>query len=140
MKKGDKDYQRLTHIVKYCEKLEAVGRSMENEYENFAARGNYEKVDVSSFYIGQLGELTRGLTDDFKDEHADIPWKQIVDMRNTLIHRYGTRNIRIIWDVIAKDIPVLNRMCREILACVNPDAINEIRAELEEEMVFKGEV
>ena len=107
MKKGDKDCQRLIHIVEYCEKLIAVGVSMKNQYENFIAKENYEKVDVSSFYIGQIGELTHGLTDTFKAEHPDIPWRQIVDMRNTLIHRYGTRDTKIIWDVVAKDVPML---------------------------------
>ena len=48
MKKGDKDYQRLIHIVKYCEKINAVRLSMDNEYENFTSIHNYEKVDVSS--------------------------------------------------------------------------------------------
>ena len=68
MKKGDKDYQRLIHIIKYCEKLKAVGKSMNGEYDRFVAKENYEKVDVSSFYIGQLGELTHGLTDEFKKQ------------------------------------------------------------------------
>lgn len=133
MKKGDKDYQRLIHIIKYCEKLKAVGRSMNGDYDRFVAKENYEKVDVSSFYIGQIGELTHGLTDEFKNEHPDIPWKQIIDMRNTLIHRYGTRNTKIIWDVVATDIPLLIEQCKTILTQLNPDIENVINAELEEE-------
>lgn len=103
------------------------------EYEVFVAKENYEKIDVSSFYIGQIGELTHGLTDTFKNEHPDIPWKQIVDMRNTLVHRYGTRNTKIIWDVIVKDIPLLAEQCQAILTQANPDIANEIKAELREE-------
>ncbi|MBP5199165.1 MAG: DUF86 domain-containing protein [Schwartzia sp.] len=133
MKRGDKDYQRLIHLIKYCEKLKAVGRSMNGEYDAFVAKENYEKIDVSSFYIGQIGELTHGLTDTFKNEHPDIPWKQIVDMRNTLVHRYGTRNTKIIWDVIVKDIPLLAEQCQAILTQANPDIANEIKAELREE-------
>ena len=133
MKRGDKDYQRLIHLIKYCEKLKAVGRSMNGEYDAFVAKENYEKIDVSSFYIGQIGELTHGLTDTFKNEHPDIPWNQIVDMRNTLVHRYGTRNTKIIWDVIVKDIPLLAEQCQAILTQANPDIANEIKAELREE-------
>lgn len=133
MKRGDKDYQRLIHMIKYCEKLKAVGKSMNNEYTNFIARENYEKIDVSSFYIGQIGELTHGLTERFKNEHLEIPWKQIVDMRNTLVHRYGTRNSRIIWDVIAKDIPLLQEQCQTILVQIDPDIVDEIKDALKEE-------
>lgn len=133
MKRGDKDYQRLVHMIKYCEKLKAVGKSMNNEYTNFIARENYEKIDVSSFYIGQIGELTHGLTERFKNEHLEIPWKQIVDMRNTLVHRYGTRNSRIIWNVIAKDIPLLQEQCQTILVQIDPDIVDEIKDALKEE-------
>ena len=132
MKKGDKDYQRLMHIVKYCEKLSAIHSEMRG-YDNFIARHNYEKIDVSAFYIGQIGELSHGLSDDFQKEHNDIPWKQIVDMRNTLIHRYGTRDTRIVWDVIAEDIPILNRKCRELLRLQNPAIEEQIKLELKQE-------
>lgn len=52
---------------------------------------------------------------------------------NTLVHRYGTRNTKIIWDVMAKDIPILMQQCKTILLQVNPDIDNDIKAELEEE-------
>ncbi len=106
---------------------------MNGEYDNFIAKEHYEKIDVSSFYIGQIGELAHGLTDTFKNAHTDIPWKQIVDMRNTLVHRYGTRDTRIIWDVIVNDIPRLLNQCQTILMPLNPDIMGEIKAELQEE-------
>ena len=31
MKKGDKDYQRLLHIVEYCEKLAAIHAHMRDD-------------------------------------------------------------------------------------------------------------
>lgn len=115
MKNSEKDYQRLFHIVKYCQKLQAVRSSVQSSYAQFVSESNYEKVDVSSFYIGQIGGLTHGLTDEFKQENQDIPWRQINDMRNVLIHRYGERDTRVIWDVITKDIPLLEEKCRAIL-------------------------
>lgn len=133
MKKGDKDYQRLLHIVEYCEKLATIYTQMRGDFASFIAKENYEKIDVSAFYIGQIGELSRGLSDLFKEENTDIPWKQIVDMRNTLIHRYGTRNTQIIWDVIASDIPVLNKKCRALLKAQDPNVDEEIKQALAQE-------
>ena len=132
MKKGDKDYQRLVHIVKYCEKLRAIHGKM-GSYDVFVAKDNYEKIDVSAFYIGQIGELSHGLTEEFQNENNDIPWKQIVDMRNALVHRYGTRDTQIIWDVIEEDIPVLNRKCRGLLKAQNAKIDDQIKFELEQE-------
>jgi len=133
MRSRENDYQRLFHIVKYCEKLKAIQLAMKSNFNNFSAKNNYEKVDVSSFYIGQIGELTHGLTDELKNTYTDIPWKQINDMRNVLVHHYGERSVKIIWDVIVQDIPILENKCRSILKMRNRNIDNEIKKELAEE-------
>ena len=133
MRNKENDYQRLFHIVKYCEKLKAIKLSMNSNYDTFSAKCNYEKVDVSSFYIGQIGELTHGLTDELKNSYTDIPWKQINDMRNVLVHHYGERSVKIIWDVIERDIPILENKCRSILKMRNRNVDSEIKNELIEE-------
>ena len=109
----ERDYQRLFHIVKYCEKLNAVKKEVNGDFNEFIDKSNYQKVDVSAFYIGQIGELVHGLTEDFKNNHFEMSWKQIVDTRNILIHRYGTRDNKIIWDIIDKDIPQLKKYCKK---------------------------
>ena len=114
------DLQRLFHIVKWCRKLQAVGEDAQT-YENFIAEENYRLVDVSAFYIGQLGELARGLSDEMKAQLSDIPWKQINDMRNKLIHHYGKRDPQIIWLVVTKDAPALAERCLEVLRAENFD-------------------
>ena len=114
------DLHRLFHMVEYCRKLQAVGDYVQT-YENFIDDKNYEKVDVSAFYIGQLGELARGLSDEMKSTLSDIPWKQINDMRNKLIHHYGKRDPEIIWIVVTKDAPALAERCLEVLRAENFD-------------------
>jgi uncharacterized protein with HEPN domain len=34
-----------------------------------------------------VGEATKSLSESLKASHADVPWKQIAGMRDTLIHR-----------------------------------------------------
>ena len=114
------DLHRLFHMVEYCRKLQAVGEDART-YENFIAEENYRLVDVSAFYIGQLGELARGLSDEMKAQLSDIPWKQINDMRNKLIHHYGKRDPQIIWLVVTKDAPALAERCLEVLQAENFD-------------------
>ena len=114
------DLHRLFHMVEYCRKLQAVGEDAQT-YENFIADENYRLVDVSAFYIGQLGELTRGLSDEMKTRLSDIPWKQINDMRNKLIHHYGERDTKLIWGVVTRDAPALAERCLEVLRAENFD-------------------
>ena len=54
-----------------------------------------------------IGEATKNLSDVLKAAHADTPWKQIAGMRDTLIHRYLGVKISLVWEVVVRDLPVL---------------------------------
>ena len=133
------DLQRLFHIVKWCRKLEVIGSDVQT-YENFIARKNYRLVDVSAFYIGQIGEHVRNMSDEMKSELPDIPWRQIISMRNILVHDYYDCDPKIIWEVITKHAPNLSERCLEVLRAENSNVDAELREDLEEETdIFDGE-
>ena len=133
MRNLDRNGERLFHIAKYCEKIRDVRNSVNSDYAKFISKDNYQKVDVCAFYIGQIGELINGLSDEFKAKHTEIPCRDIVNMRNLLIHHYGTRDVNIIWDVLTTDAPQLNKICRTILREQNPNIENEIKQALKNE-------
>ena len=56
-----------------------------------------------------VGEASKRLSPGFKDTHPEIPWKDIVGMRNKLIHDYMGVDIDAVWDTIEKDIVFLKR-------------------------------
>jgi uncharacterized protein with HEPN domain len=56
-----------------------------------------------------VGEASKRLSPGFKDTHPEIPWKDIVGMRNKLIHDYMGVDIDAVWDTIGKDIGFLKR-------------------------------
>lgn len=39
-----------------------------------------------------LGEAARRVSSGLRDEHAEIPWKEIVGLRNVISHEYMTRS------------------------------------------------
>lgn len=55
MTKQAKNYQRLQHIVEYCEKIKVAAEVFNNSYDTFADDKNYQARDVCSFYILQIG-------------------------------------------------------------------------------------
>ena len=61
-----------------------------------------------------IGEAARGLTDDFKNNHPEIPWKKIVSMRNRLTHGYFDVNLDIVWETVARDLPPLIEVIEKI--------------------------
>jgi len=48
--------------------------------------------------------------------HAQVPWRDIVGMRNRLIHGYVSVNPLTVWNTIVKDLPVLRGQIEDILS------------------------
>lgn len=47
------------------------------------------------------------LTKDFRLEHPEVPWRDIIDMRNVLVHSYYTVSPRFVWETYTNDLVYL---------------------------------
>jgi uncharacterized protein with HEPN domain len=61
-----------------------------------------------------IGEAAARLGRDhavFLAKHADLPWRDVIAMRNRITHGYVTLDFRVIWRTVLSDIPqLLNRL------------------------------
>ena len=57
--------------------------------------------------VETVGEAANRVSDRMKMKHMEIPWHQIVGMRNRLVHGYHDANLDILWKVILQDLPLL---------------------------------
>lgn len=64
-------------------------------------------LDCIMFRLVQISENSDRLTDEFKARYNDISWRAIKGLRNRIVHDYGTVDISVIYDTVAKDIPAL---------------------------------
>ncbi len=62
-----------------------------------------------------IGEAARAIPQDFKELHPEIPWRQIVAMRNIIAHIYFDINADRIWAVVVDDLPVLKTQVDAVL-------------------------
>ena len=100
-------------ILEYCEEIEAILARLNHSEEKFLKDKGLSAGAV--FYIAQIGELAAHFSEDFKEEHSEIPWREIKGMRNILIHEYHTASPKTIWETATEDIPSLRTM---LLECV----------------------
>ena len=63
-----------------------------------------------------IGEAANRLSDDFRAQHANIPWKEIVGMRNILAHQYDKVDADEVWNVVHRDLPILMAMIQPLLS------------------------
>ncbi len=99
-------------MIEYCDKL--TGFIKDIDFSGFDKSELHK--DACSLCILQIGELVHNLTDEFKQEYSDIPWRQIRSMRNIVVHHYGVVDTETLWYTIIDDIPVLREYCQKIRA------------------------
>jgi uncharacterized protein with HEPN domain len=54
-----------------------------------------------------MGEASKRISEEYKNNHSDIPWKLMAGMRDVLIHDYEGVDALTVWDTIQNDVPVL---------------------------------
>ena len=110
----DSDFQRIEHIKKYCEEIAGFIVRFGEDYAIFSTDNAY--LNAVSMSIMQIGELSIGLSDNFKEStRTQMQWGLIRGMRNMFAHTYAKMDKVVIWDVATKDIPVLLRFCESIV-------------------------
>jgi len=54
-----------------------------------------------------IGEAARGVSEQFQQEHPEVPWRGIVAQRHFLAHEYGEVRQEKLWRVATVRIPEL---------------------------------
>lgn len=67
-------------------------------------------------HLQLIGEASRAISDAFRDAHSEIPWHEIVGMRNILVHHYFGVDKNVVWSVVENDLPPIEASVRKALA------------------------
>lgn len=63
-----------------------------------------------------LGEAANKVSDELRNEYPDFPWREMVTMRNRLIHGYFDINLDIVWQTVVTELPPLVAALESILS------------------------
>jgi len=62
-----------------------------------------------------LGEAAKRVTDTYRHDHPDIPWRQMAGMRDVVIHAYDSVDLDEVWNTATGDVPELLAQIRPLL-------------------------
>jgi len=62
-----------------------------------------------------IGEAANLVSEKAREEYPQIPWRQMISLRNWLIHGYNAVDLDILWDIIEQDLPSLIKTLTTIL-------------------------
>ncbi len=72
-------------------------------------------------HVQIIGESAANLSQEARALAPDIPWGQIVGMRNALVHAYFNVDWPAVWNVVAHDIPPLKAGIERLLNQLDTD-------------------
>lgn len=109
MSRYPEDY--LRHILQEMRFILETSQSLSEDdfYQNEILRRAY----VRSLEV--IGEATKNLPDNFRNQHSHLPWRRMAGMRDKLIHEYFGVDYEVVWDVVANQIPDLHHKIEILL-------------------------
>ncbi|MDO8529112.1 MAG: DUF86 domain-containing protein [bacterium] len=107
--KNDKTY--IGHILEAIQKIETYKKDF--NLESFLKNTLVSDAVIRELEI--IGEASKNISEQFQKEHADIPWRKVIGIRNTLIHEYFGVNKKIVWNTCENDLPELKKFVEKML-------------------------
>jgi len=83
----------------------SLSEANELKQDTFVTNGlNY---DATVRDLELIGEAAMHIPFKVRNAHQEIPWRQLIGIRNRLIHGYLGIDHDILWSIIKDDLPVL---------------------------------
>jgi len=110
--KTDSDY--LRDMLQYAEEAQALvsGRAAEDLMADRALRYALQ------YCLLVIGEAASRISETTREKIPNIPWRQVVGMRNWLAHGYSVIRTETLWETATKDLPALTE---DILGFLPPE-------------------
>jgi uncharacterized protein with HEPN domain len=101
----------LYDIAECCRKIEIylVGVA-EADFKN-----NLMLQDAIVRNIEIIGEAAKSLTEEIRANNPQVEWREIMRMRDKIVHHYFRLNLEIVWQTAMQDIPKLKPEIEKLL-------------------------
>lgn len=107
-KRGIKLY--VEDITNSLKKIEEYTKNLTFDQFNIDTK----TVDAVIRNLTVIGEAAKNIPDEIKIKYDDIPWEEIIGMRNKVIHEYFGVDENILWETVKEDLPVFEKQILEI--------------------------
>ena len=105
------DKVRLRHMLDYSRKAVAMieGRAREDlDTDEMLCLALTRVVEI-------IGEAATRVSQAGQQRHGQIPWPEIIGLRNRLVHGYDAVDVDILWDIVQQDLPPLIELVERIV-------------------------
>lgn len=76
---------------------------------------DWKTIDAVVRNLEIIGEAARNMPEEITEKYSEIPWSNMVSMRNKVIHEYFGVDVEILWKTIKEDLSPLRQQITELL-------------------------
>jgi uncharacterized protein with HEPN domain len=109
------DLTRLKHMLDAAHEVVVFTNGEKRE----SLDNDIKLMRALSMSIGIIGEAASHVSDEVREASPQIPWRQIIGMRNFIIHAYSSIDLDILWNTATQAIPVLIVELEQLLSSEN---------------------
>ena len=62
-----------------------------------------------------IGQAALGVSAELQAAHPEIPWREMIGMRNVVVHDYADVDLALVWKTVREDLPGLIERLNAIL-------------------------
>jgi uncharacterized protein with HEPN domain len=62
-----------------------------------------------------IGEAASKVPESVRNSAPGISWREIIGMRNKLMHEYFGANMKVVWRTVQEDLPIIIPLLKELL-------------------------
>ena len=112
-----RDPAHLWHAVR-------AGRELQGFVAGFTLEQYLEKRSLTlaverDFEI--LGEAVRKISESLRAAHPEVPWSQMIGLRNILAHRYYAVDHALLWQIIHEVLPGVLDQLEQLIPPLPPE-------------------
>lgn len=111
MREPARDKGRLQDILQAIEYVKQFTEGL--SYDEFLKDKRTYFAIVKNVEI--VGEAAYMLSSEFKEQHPELPWKAIINMRHVLVHGYTNIMPEILWETVQEDLDPVEQQVIEYL-------------------------
>ncbi|MBS1786838.1 MAG: DUF86 domain-containing protein [Acidobacteria bacterium] len=118
---SERDHQLvLEDIIASIERIERF--TAKHDADSFAK--DEMASDATILNLAIIGEASKLIPEEIKTLMPSIVWKDVIGLRNIIIHKYFAVDLAIIWRIVSQDLPPLKSNIQQALAHLNQSTLS----------------